>query len=106
MPLISTTVEILHECLRLTCSSTSAENRTDLNDIPQLHAGLEQLLQEGALASADIALHAECDLVSPPLRFFWVVWWGLKLGQVLHDVCAVPLISDANLPLHDQAGAS
>lgn len=36
-----------------------------LYDVPQLHAALQKFLEEGALPSADVALHTQRHLVLP-----------------------------------------
>ncbi len=77
-----------------------------LDNVAQLHASLEDALQERALAGADVALHAQRNPalgVGQRRRRRFAV--RVHLRQVPHDVLAV-LPPDPHVCLRSQRGAA
>lgn len=84
----------------------SQQSVTHLHNVAQLHAALEDALQERALAGADVALHAQRDTAlgirERGRRRLTVL---LRLCQMPHNVLAV-LPPDANVSLQARAKQS
>jgi hypothetical protein len=74
---------------------------TNLNDISKLHTAFQELLQERALPSTDIALHTQCHLATAPKHILLFFLAPIQLGNVLHDFVAVVLVPDANFTLYN-----